>query len=106
MTDDQAKNILFTSFFLCIAIASFDSLKAEHSLPKPRVYLGACMTYGILAFLSPFAPQLAAMFGAGFLLVKIYQHYNASGLDSNASQIGNAIVNQAQASVTAQQEGV
>lgn len=79
MSPEAGRSTLLVSFFLALAIVSYQEIHDAKVMPRPRRYISAGMVYGILGVLAPFISyQLAGLFGVGMILALVYQHYQST----------------------------
>lgn len=76
MNPQSGRVVLLVSFFVAIAIITYQEVHDGSQIPRPKRYISAGMVYGLLGVLAPFVgyPVTGAL-GVGMVLALIWQHY-------------------------------
>lgn len=88
MDDDKGKQLLNLMFLASCATIAWFEVKNQKELPTPSRFVGAGLTYGILALVTPlFGAGFTALMGAGFYLVLLYKFFNNGTEGPTGAQI-------------------
>jgi len=69
---------LLTTFIAALAILTWDEVKTQQRVPKPEVYWHAVIVWAVLGVVAELGvPELAALFGFGYVLSMLYRYYQA-----------------------------
>lgn len=64
---------LLATFISACAILAWDELKTKQRFPHPDVFVRAAIVWSVLGIISELGvPELAALFGLGFVLSMLY----------------------------------
>ena len=89
MTPESGRRVLMVSFFLALAILTWQEVRDAKVFPRPRRYISAGIVYGLLGVVAPFISfQVAGLLGVGMILALFYQKYQSTK-ESNPSQISD-----------------
>lgn len=74
MSESTGRALLLATFFLALAVVSWDEIKHGGVLPRPRRYVGAGVVFAIAGLAAPvIGASTAGVFGAGMVLALLYQ---------------------------------
>lgn len=77
MNDAKGRQLLVMSFFVAIAMVTWQEVRDAKIVPRPRRYVSAAMVYGILGVAAPvLSYSFAGILGVGMVLALFWQHYN------------------------------
>lgn len=85
---------LLATFMLALAILTWDEVKHQQRVPHPDVYWHAAVVWAILGIASELGvPELAALFGVGYVLSMMYGYFKAPLADPQPAEqtMGNAV---------------
>jgi hypothetical protein len=71
---------LLSTYVAAIAIVTWREVKLYQRTPEPKYYVRVAIVWGILGVVAELGvPELAALFGLGFVLAMLYDFYANSG---------------------------
>lgn len=91
MTSQKGLRILYTLFFLNLAVISWQEIKQSQSpigWPRPQRFVGLAVAFSMLAILAEVATaELAAVIGAGVTLGMLMNSFNAQTTSSSGGTV-------------------
>lgn len=76
MSENTAKQVLFYTFIFAIGIITWTEMKKYHQVPRPSRYVGASLTWGLLALGAPILTYpFVSVFSLGLLLMLITSYF-------------------------------
>lgn len=94
MSDQQGRALLLGAFIVGLTLIVWDEITVKKVPPRPARFVGVGIAFGLLGLATPVITyKLAGLFGAGFALTLLYQHYAKAGEipgNTDAEKSGNA----------------
>lgn len=89
MTPQSGRAILLTSFFVALAIVTYQEIHDGGQMPRPKRYFSAGLVYGLLGVAAPFISYpIAGALGVGMVLALVWQHYYHPSASGDLAEVG------------------